>query len=240
MVVKLHFGLTLPPTQTTTHTAFSPCFFSFFFWSLQFWSVHTKLCLRLRLSALACYQGGRSHQSVWVCVLHWKSWMWEKAQFVCLYPKVSSISQRKKVSSLLLSSLLACCSDCIGIIFFFLHRRSVSLMLCAWMSDVICLFPAASCTVWLKLACHQCVLPHMPLYCMNWVKYVFSWLIYGFVAVGIRIVTRDYNGMLGTSLGVCAHDFVCVVGVWVGGRVLQKGGMDRISSYLGCPVPHEV
>ena len=86
------------------------------------------------------------------------------------------------------------------------------------MSDVFCFFLVASCTVWLKLACHQCVLPHMPLYCMNWVKYLFSWLIYGFVAVGIRIVTRDYNGMLGTSLGVCAHMILCVLWVcgWAG------------------------
>lgn len=34
------------------------------FLSLWSWSVHTKLCLRLRESALAHYRGGRSHQSV--------------------------------------------------------------------------------------------------------------------------------------------------------------------------------
>lgn len=34
---------------------------------------------------------------------------------------------------------------------------------------------------------------------------------------------------------------VVCVGGWVGVRVGgRKGGMDRISSYLGCPVPHEV
>lgn len=75
----------------------------------------------------------------------------------------------------------------------------------------------------------------MPTHGGNSEKYGFSWLLYV-----LRSFAMDAMGATGLGVGLC----VSHVRVWVGGRAgaraLQKGGMDRISSYLDCPVPREV
>lgn len=66
-------------------------------------------------------------------------------------------------------------------------------------------------------------------------KYRFSWLLYVLRSFAMAAM----GAAIGLGVGLLCRRCVSHVRV-LGARALQEGGMDRISSYLDCPVPREV